>query len=151
MTQIWVTEMIGHQSSTSPGSPTSPSGGHAGKASQVDITSAPGDRTARTLQVARGSLGKCFPTFLSQRYFLNHHMVYVISRSASKEEPSQKRHKIVENGYNLGRDWFVKRALAGGLWKGHQIWWRANVEWRTGLLEPGSKGVPPRSTTSFIS
>ena len=61
--------------------------------------------------------------------------------SASKEEHSQKRHKIVKNGYNLGRDWFVKRALAGSLWKGHQIWWRAEVEWRTGLLEPGSNGA----------
>jgi hypothetical protein len=64
------------------------------------------------------------------------------TRSASKEEDSQKRHRIVKDGYNLGRDYFVKRALAGGLWKGHQIWWRAEVEWRTGLLEPGSKGAP---------
>ncbi|KAH9986624.1 hypothetical protein BJV77DRAFT_1028331 [Russula vinacea] len=60
---------------------------------------------------------------------------------ASKEEPSQKRHKIVKDGYNVGRDWFVERALAGSHWKGHQIWWRAEVEWRTGLLEPGSKGI----------
>ena len=60
---------------------------------------------------------------------------------ASKEEPSQKRHKISKNGYNLGRDWFVERALAGSHWKGHNIWWRAEVEWRTGLLEPGSKGA----------
>ena len=70
--------------------------------------------------------------------------------SASKEETSQKRHKIVKNGYNLGRDWFVKRALAGSLWKGHQIWWRATVEWHTGLLEPGSKGVSRRNTTFFF-
>ena len=62
--------------------------------------------------------------------------------SASKEEHSQKRHKIVKNGYNLGRDWFVERALAGSLWKGHGIWWRAKVEWRTGLLEPGNLGAP---------
>ncbi|KAI9443321.1 hypothetical protein H4582DRAFT_1923892 [Lactarius indigo] len=60
---------------------------------------------------------------------------------ASKEEHSQKRHKIVKNGYNLGRDWFVERALAGSHQKGHNIWWRAELEWRTGLLEPGSKGV----------
>jgi hypothetical protein len=71
--------------------------------------------------------------------------------SASKEEPSQKRHKIVKDGYNLGRDWFVKRALAGGVWKGHHIWWRATVEWRTGLLEPGSKGAAPRSTTFCLA
>jgi hypothetical protein len=61
--------------------------------------------------------------------------------SASKEEPSQKRHRIVKDGYNLGRDWFVERALAGSHWKGHQVWWRAKVEWRTGLLESGSKGA----------
>lgn len=60
---------------------------------------------------------------------------------ASKEEPSQKRHKITKDGYNLGRDWFVKRALAGSHWKGHQIWWRAEVEWRTDLLESGNKGA----------
>jgi hypothetical protein len=62
-------------------------------------------------------------------------------RSASKEEHSQKRHRIVKDGYNLGRNWFVERALAGSHWKGHQIWWRAKVEWRTGLLEPGSTGA----------
>jgi hypothetical protein len=73
---------------------------------------------------------------------VNHHMGIRNIRSASKEEPSQKRHKIVTDGYNLGRDWFVKRALAGSLWKGHHIWWGAKVEWRTGLLEPGSKGAP---------
>jgi hypothetical protein len=60
---------------------------------------------------------------------------------ASKEEHSQKRHKIVKDGYNLGRDWFVERALAGSHQKGHNVWWTAKVEWRTGLLEPGSKGV----------
>ena len=59
---------------------------------------------------------------------------------ASKEEHSQKRHKIVQNGYNLGRDWFVERALAGSHQKGHNVWWTAEVEWRTELLEPGSKG-----------
>ena len=60
---------------------------------------------------------------------------------ASKEEHSQKRHKIVQNGYNLGRDWFVERALAGSHQKGHNVWWTAEVEWRTELLEPGSKGA----------
>ncbi|KAF8271983.1 hypothetical protein EI94DRAFT_1770123 [Lactarius quietus] len=60
---------------------------------------------------------------------------------ASKEEHSQKRHKIVTNGYNLGRDWFVERAVAGSHQNGHNVWWRADVEWRTELLEPGNKGV----------
>ncbi|KAI0043948.1 hypothetical protein FA95DRAFT_1523570 [Auriscalpium vulgare] len=60
---------------------------------------------------------------------------------ASKEEHSQKNHKIVKNGYNLGRDWFVERAVAGSHWKGKGVWWRADVEWREGLLEPGNKGI----------
>ena len=60
------------------------------------------------------------------------------SRSASKEEPTSKRHMIVPNGYNIGRDWFVDKATAGSHWKG--MWWKADVEWREGLLEPGNHG-----------
>lgn len=57
---------------------------------------------------------------------------------ASKEEHSQKNHMIVEDGYNLGRDWLVERAEAGSHFKG--IWWKADVEWREGLLDPGHEG-----------
>lgn len=46
---------------------------------------------------------------------------------------------IVPNGYNVGRDWFVERALDGTSWKG--MWWQAEVEWHTGLLEPGHHNV----------
>jgi len=60
---------------------------------------------------------------------------------ASKEAPSRRRHKILQNGYNLGRDWLVERALAGSHSKAHQLEWRAQVEWRTGLLEPGNMGL----------
>lgn len=68
--------------------------------------------------------------------------------SASKEEPTAKKHMIVPNGYNIGRDWFVEKATAGSHWKG--VWWKADVEWRQGLLEPGKDGeqAPP---TSFRS
>lgn len=59
---------------------------------------------------------------------------------------------IVPNGYNIGRDWFVDKATAGSQWKG--MWWKADVEWREGLLEPGNHGegsqyslVPPDSLT----
>jgi len=64
--------------------------------------------------------------------------------SASKEEPTAKKHMIVPDGYNIGRDWFVEKATAGSHWKG--IWWKADVEWRQGLLEPGKHGeqAPPR-------
>ncbi|KAG2009733.1 hypothetical protein CC2G_012631 [Coprinopsis cinerea AmutBmut pab1-1] len=58
---------------------------------------------------------------------------------ASKEYDSSRNHMIVPNGYNLGRDWFVKRALKGTNWNGR--WWKAQVEWRTDLLEKGNKDV----------
>ncbi|PPQ73317.1 hypothetical protein CVT26_015340 [Gymnopilus dilepis] len=57
----------------------------------------------------------------------------------SKEYDSTKNHKIVPNGYNIGRDWLVDRALQGSHWQG--MWWKAQVEWREDLLEEGKKGV----------
>ena len=57
---------------------------------------------------------------------------------ASKEENSREHHTISKNGYNIGRDWLVERAVLGGRWKG--FWWKADVEWREGLLEPGRDG-----------
>ncbi|TEB23003.1 hypothetical protein FA13DRAFT_1740493 [Coprinellus micaceus] len=58
---------------------------------------------------------------------------------ASKEFDSSKNHKIVPNGWNLGRDWFVESAVAGTHYRNH--WWEAGVEWRTDLLEEGSDGI----------
>ncbi|KAF9560886.1 hypothetical protein CPC08DRAFT_689520 [Agrocybe pediades] len=58
---------------------------------------------------------------------------------ASKEYDSSKRHTIVPNGYNIGRDWLVERAVKGGRYKGR--WWKAEVEWRSDLIEEGKKGV----------
>lgn len=57
----------------------------------------------------------------------------------SKEKDGSKRHTIDDNGYDVGRDLLVERATAGTHWKGK--WWRADVEYRPGLLEPGRKGV----------
>jgi len=57
---------------------------------------------------------------------------------ASKEEDSSKHHTIVPNGYNLGRNWLVDRAVKGGRWK--RYWWKAAVEWRTDLLHEGNEG-----------
>lgn len=57
----------------------------------------------------------------------------------SKEQDSTKHHMIVPDGYNIGRDLLVQSAIAGGTWKG--ISWRADVEWREGLLEPGYRGI----------
>ena len=59
---------------------------------------------------------------------------------ASKELDSSKRHTIGPDGYNIGRNWFVERAVLGGSWKG--MWWKADVEWRTDLLKKGKKGLP---------
>ncbi|KAF9448725.1 hypothetical protein P691DRAFT_800356 [Macrolepiota fuliginosa MF-IS2] len=58
---------------------------------------------------------------------------------ASKEYDSGRHHRIVPNGYNLGRDYIVQRASSGGSWKGMS--WRTDVEWRSDLLEAGSEGV----------
>jgi hypothetical protein len=58
---------------------------------------------------------------------------------ASKEYNSCKRHMIIPNGYNIGRDWLVDRAVEGGHWKGMR--WKAEVEWRSDLIESGEKGL----------
>ncbi|KAF7794175.1 hypothetical protein EIP86_005306 [Pleurotus ostreatoroseus] len=58
---------------------------------------------------------------------------------ASKEKDSSRNHQIDEDGYNRGRDFFVDRAVAGTHWQ--SMWWRAEVEWRTGLMPHGKKGV----------
>ena len=50
-----------------------------------------------------------------------------------------RRHGIVPDGYDRGRDWLVARAVAGGAWRGTR--WKAAVEWRAGLLEPGRRHV----------
>ncbi len=66
---------------------------------------------------------------------------------------SRKHHDIVPNGYNLGRDWLVNKAVSGSSWKG--IWWKAHVEWRHGLLEEGKKGKSddclPSHTLSYMT
>src|SRR5882757_6899589 len=93
---------------TSPDKPTFPFGGRAGRASPAATISAHGGRTARTLPAGRGSSGMLpsLSTVLRSVSSLRN------DGRASKEEHSQKRHKIVKNGYNLGRDWFVEHAVA---------------------------------------
>ncbi|KAG9049433.1 hypothetical protein FS837_010237 [Tulasnella sp. UAMH 9824] len=59
--------------------------------------------------------------------------------AASKEKYVGEHHLIDDDGYNKGRDFIVERAAAGGRWKNR--WWKADVEWKEGLLEPGSEGV----------
>ncbi|KAN0087481.1 hypothetical protein V8E55_006102 [Tylopilus felleus] len=57
----------------------------------------------------------------------------------SMEEDYTKHHMIVPNGYNIGRDFLVEKAVAGSWWRG--ISWVADVEWREGLIEPGFRGI----------
>lgn len=45
---------------------------------------------------------------------------------------------IVDDGYNRGRNYIVARATTGSHWKG--TWWKAEVEWKDGLLESGNRG-----------
>ncbi|KAI5986257.1 hypothetical protein EDD15DRAFT_2286839 [Pisolithus albus] len=59
--------------------------------------------------------------------------------AVSKEQDSIKNHMIVPDGYNIGRDMLVENAVAGSYW--NNMWWRADIEWREGLLEPGFKGI----------
>ncbi|KAH9949796.1 hypothetical protein B0H21DRAFT_726017 [Amylocystis lapponica] len=58
---------------------------------------------------------------------------------ASREKDSSKNHQIVPDGYNLGRDYIVEQAIVGTHWNG--MWWKAQVEWRSGLLQRGNRGV----------
>lgn len=59
--------------------------------------------------------------------------------AVSKEQDSSKHHMIIPDGYNIGRDLLVERAIVGSRW--HGMRWRTDVEWREGLLEPGFKGI----------
>lgn len=52
---------------------------------------------------------------------------------------SSKNHRIDDDGYNVGRDYFVERAVAGSHWDGK--WWKAEVEWREGLMPRGRRGM----------
>jgi len=90
-------------------------------------------------------MGSCWESFAGGHHFRAWKQNGTLANSgawfvgASKEEPTAKKHMIVPDGYNIGRDWFVDKATAGSYWKG--MWWKADVEWREGLLKPGKHGV----------
>ena len=47
---------------------------------------------------------------------------------------------IVDDGYDIGRDYIVKKATKGTHW--NSMWWRADVEWNENdLLQPGHEGT----------
>ncbi|KAF8333440.1 uncharacterized protein EI90DRAFT_3052036 [Cantharellus anzutake] len=59
--------------------------------------------------------------------------------AVSKEKYLGEGHLIVDDGYNKGRDWLVEKAVAGSRYQGR--WWKADVEWKEGLLKPGLEGI----------
>jgi hypothetical protein len=89
--------------------------------------------------------GTCWESFYGGNHFRAWKQNGTIANSGawflavSKEEEATENHMIVPDGYNIGRDWLVDRAIQGSRWKG--MWWKAEVEWREGLLEPGNHGV----------
>lgn len=62
--------------------------------------------------------------------------------AVSQEMSGRAHHMIVEDGYNLGRDLLVSRAVAPAV----GARWVADVAWIQGLIEPGIKGQPVRSS-----
>ncbi|GJN92507.1 hypothetical protein Rhopal_005537-T1 [Rhodotorula paludigena] len=59
--------------------------------------------------------------------------------AASKEVDIRGNHKVAKNGYNVGRDLIVEKAIKGTSYLGRS--WEAEVEWIEGLLEPGNRGI----------
>jgi len=59
--------------------------------------------------------------------------------AVSAELSSRHNHMIRPDGYNIGRDLLVERAVRGGNWKSD--WWKADVDWVEGLLQPGKRGI----------
>jgi hypothetical protein len=120
---------------------------HYGNIHQADL----GDGTGRKPEMflARQSYfpiwGSCWESVAGGQHFRAWKQNGTLANSgawfigASKERDSSKRHDIVSNGYNLGRDWLVERAIRGGRWRIYS--WKAEVEWRSDLLPEGSDGV----------
>ncbi|KAJ7578174.1 hypothetical protein C8J56DRAFT_797930 [Mycena floridula] len=120
---------------------------HYGKIHEADLGDGEGRKPEQYLsrQYYFPIWGTCWESFAGGNHFRAWQQNGTMANTgawflgASKEEHSARNHKIVPNGYNLGRDWLVERAIAGSRWK--SMWWTAEVEWRTGLLEPGNHGI----------
>lgn len=89
--------------------------------------------------------GTCWESLAGGHHFRAWHQNGTLANTGawflavSQEKDLGGKHMIVPDGYNIGRDWLVEKAVQGGRWKGY--WWKADVEWRSGLLEPGSEGI----------
>ncbi|GAA6063716.1 hypothetical protein JCM10212_001827 [Sporobolomyces blumeae] len=59
--------------------------------------------------------------------------------AASKEVDLRGNHRIARDGYNIGRNAIVQKAVAGTTYLGRS--WETEVEWVEGLLKPGNEGV----------
>ncbi|EGF97025.1 uncharacterized protein MELLADRAFT_124007, partial [Melampsora larici-populina 98AG31] len=60
--------------------------------------------------------------------------------TVSSEEDSEKSHKIISNGYNLGRDRLVRNATEINTTFGNRNY-STKVQYVSGMLAPGSVGV----------
>lgn len=63
-------------------------------------------------------------------------------RGHSLRQDLRGKHKIARNGYNVGRDLIVQKAIGGTRYLGRS--WETRVEYIEGLLKPGSEGVSAR-------
>lgn len=57
-------------------------------------------------------------------------------------------HKVAKNGYNVGRDLIVAKAIKGTSYLGRS--WEAEVEWIEGMLEPGNRGALTKGFQSAL-
>ncbi|EJD44692.1 hypothetical protein AURDEDRAFT_65052 [Auricularia subglabra TFB-10046 SS5] len=58
--------------------------------------------------------------------------------TVSKEHSGKDHHAIVQDGYNIGRDLLVARAISP------DVQWKAEVQWVQGLMDPGLNGLNHR-------
>lgn len=118
-------------------------GMHYGRIHQADLGDGKGRKDEGFLgrQTYFPIFGTCWQSIIGGHHFRawQQNTTAAWFLAVSKELDGGKNHMIVPDGYNIGRDWLVERAVAGTSWKG--TYWEAEVEWHEGLLEPGRKGI----------
>ncbi|GJJ15929.1 hypothetical protein Clacol_010208 [Clathrus columnatus] len=116
---------------------------HAGRLHQADLGDGEGPKDQEYLarQAYFPILGTCWQSLVGGHHFRAWQQTTTKAwfLGVSKELDSGRNHKIAPNGYNLGRDWLVERAIAGTSWKGN--YWTAEVDFHDDLLEPGHKYI----------
>lgn len=103
---------------------------------QVGTTFARGSRTERTPTRARGSSPRPKSSCAHPRPLSAAPRRRLIGSGLGQDV--RGNHKIVENGYNIGRDLIVDKAIKGTRYLGRS--WETSVVYVEGLLPPGSEG-----------